>query len=127
MEFLPDDEDLRKRALGTTGLTRPELAVLLAYAKLDLDSEIVKSELPDDRIFRARSHRTISRKAATRYRGEMENHRLRREIISTVLSNRIVNLAGPVFVHRMKEMSGAPASASRARSFWPKARSDCRH
>jgi glutamate dehydrogenase len=40
----------------------------------------------------------------------MIHHRLRREIISTVLANKIINLAGPVFVHRMKEISSSPAS-----------------
>ncbi|MEI9930921.1 MAG: hypothetical protein WDM89_10320 [Rhizomicrobium sp.] len=40
----------------------------------------------------------------------MENHRLRREIITDVLANRIVNLAGPVFVSRMKETTRAPVS-----------------
>jgi len=116
VEFLPDDEALRKRALANTGLTRPELAVLLAYAKLDLDSEIVKSDVPDDEYFAPELTGYFPQKAAERFRGEMENHRLRREIISTVLSNRIVNVAGPVFVHRMKEVSGAPASAV-ARAF----------
>jgi glutamate dehydrogenase len=111
VEFLPDDENLRKRALANTGLTRPELAVLLAYAKLDLDSEIVKSDVPDDSYFAPELAGYFPPEAATRFRGEMEHHRLRREIISTVLSNRIVNVAGPVFVHRMKEVSGAPASA----------------
>ncbi len=116
VEFLPSDEELRKRALANAALTRPELAVLLAYAKLDLDSEIVKSDVPDDEYFLPELTGYFPQKAAARFRGEMENHRLRREIISTVLSNRIVNLAGPVFIHRMKEVSGAPASAV-ARAF----------
>jgi len=111
VEFLPSDEDLRKRAMAGGGLSRPELAVLLAYAKLDLDAEIIRSELPDDEYFALELAGYFPPEAASRFRGEMENHRLRREIISTVLSNRIVNLAGPVFVHRMKEVSSAPASA----------------
>ena len=109
VEFLPSDEELRRRALANAGLTRPELAVLLAYAKLDLDSEIVASELPDDPYFMPELAGYFPRAAAEKFRSELENHRLRREIISTVLANRIVNLAGPAFIQRMKEVSSAPA------------------
>jgi glutamate dehydrogenase len=108
VEFLPDDEALRKRAQAGRGLTRPELAVLLAYAKLDLDAEIVASDLPDNPYFSGELVAYFPRAAASRFPQELANHRLRREIIATSLANRIVNLAGPVFVHRMKEVSSAP-------------------
>jgi glutamate dehydrogenase len=108
VEFLPDDVELRLRAQRDLGLSRPELAVLLAYAKLDLDAEIVASDLPDDRAFVTTLSGYFPRAAVARFPAEVEQHRLRREIISTCLANRIVNLAGPVFVSRMKEMSGAP-------------------
>jgi glutamate dehydrogenase len=107
VEFLPDDETLRKRAQSGHGLTRPELAVLLAYAKLDLDAELVVSDLPDQPFFADELTAYFPRAAASRFPEELTNHRLRREIIATALSNRIVNLAGPVFVHRMKEVSSA--------------------
>jgi glutamate dehydrogenase len=116
VEFLPDDIELRKRAQADQGLTRPELAVLLAYAKLDLDAEIVASDLPDDPTFESTLTGYFPRAAVARFPGELKTHRLRREIISTALANRIVNLAGPVFVSRMKEMSGAP-DARIARAF----------
>ncbi len=116
VEFLPDDAALRRRGQQGTGLTRPELAVLLAYAKLDLDAELLASDLPDDRYFASALANYYPRAAAERFSGELPRHRLRREIISTVISNRIVNLAGPVFVHRMKEVSSAPA-ARVARAF----------
>ncbi len=108
VEFLPDDSDLRMRAQRDQGLTRPELAVLLAYAKLDLDSEIVASDLPDDPAFESALAGYFPTKAVEKFPAEIGRHRLRREIVADILSNRIVNLAGPVFVSRMKEMSGAP-------------------
>ena len=110
VEFLPDDEALRKRAQEGRSLTRPELAVLLAYSKLDLAAEIVKSGLPDDPHFAAELESYFPPVVAQKFRGEMEGHRLRREIITTVLTNQIVNLAGPVLVHRLKETSSAPAA-----------------
>jgi len=109
VEFLPTDEELRKRGQEGKGLTRPELAVLLAYAKLDLDAEILASDLPDDPYFETTLANYFPKLAATKFADALQQHRLRREIISTVLANRIVNLAGPVFIHRVKEISSAPA------------------
>ena len=107
VEFLPDDAQLRARAKDDRGLTRPELAVLLAYAKLDLKAELIASALPDEEHFESELASYFPQQAATKFRAELKNHRLRREIITDVLANRIVNLAGPVFVARMKEMTGA--------------------
>jgi glutamate dehydrogenase len=110
VEFLPNDVDLQKLENENKGLTRPELAVLLAYAKLDLDAEIVASDLPDDPTFKAVLAGYFPPAAVERFPAALEQHRLRREIISTTLANRIVNLSGPVFVSRMREMSGATGS-----------------
>ncbi len=98
------------------GFTRPELAVLMAYAKLDLDAEILNSPLPDDPAFAATLAAYFPQQAAKTFAAEPPQHRLKREIISTTIANRIVNLAGPVFVARMKEMSGA-SGAEVARAF----------
>jgi glutamate dehydrogenase len=51
VEFLPGDAQLKTLANEGKGLTRPELCVLLAYAKLDLDAEVLASPLPDDPFF----------------------------------------------------------------------------
>ena len=53
VEFLPSDADIQKLENDKKGFTRPELAVLMAYAKLDLDAEILDSALPDDPALRA--------------------------------------------------------------------------
>ncbi len=116
VEFLPADADLQTLENEGTGLTRPELAVLLAYAKLDLDAEIVASDLPDDPTFASVLAGYFPPAAVERFPAALAQHRLKREIISTGLANRIVNLAGPVFVARMKEMSGA-SGAHVARAF----------
>ncbi len=116
VEFLPSDAEIQKLENEGKGLTRPELAVLLAYAKLDLDAEILGSALPDEGAFAAMLAGYFPPLAATRFAGELPQHRLKREIVSTMLANRLVNLAGPVFVARMKEMSGA-GGAEIARAF----------
>jgi glutamate dehydrogenase len=116
VEYLPADADIQKLENESKGLTRPELAVLLAYAKLDLDAEIIASELPDEPAFAAILAGYFPPQAVKRFPEALDQHRLKREIVSTSLANRLVNLAGPVFVSRMKEMSGA-GGAQIARAF----------
>ncbi len=108
VEFLPDDLELRRRAQTAKGLTRPELAVLLAYAKLDLKAELIVSDLPEDPYFLPALTEYFPPEAVQRLPDELGKHRLKREIIADGLANSLINLAGPLFVARMKEMSGAP-------------------
>ena len=116
VEFLPSDSEIATLTHDGKGLTRPELAVLLAYAKLDLDAEILASALPDDAALAPTLAAYFPKQAASQFVGELPQHRLKREIISTGLANRIVNLAGPVFAARIKEMTGC-SGAEVARAF----------
>jgi glutamate dehydrogenase len=102
VEGLPAAEAFRSLRETGRGLTRPELAVLLAYAKIDLFDELVASDAPDDAFF-AGTLAAYFPAALRGFGGAMGKHRLRREIISTVLANDIVNLGGPTFVHRVRE------------------------
>jgi glutamate dehydrogenase len=116
VEFLPSDAAMQTLAHDGKGLSRPELCVLLAYAKLDLDAEVLASTLPDDPAFAALLAGYFPQAAVAAFPQEPERHRLKREIVSTVLINAIVNLAGPVFVLRTREVTGLSA-AQVARGF----------
>jgi glutamate dehydrogenase len=116
VEFLPSNAEMKKLEHDGKGLTRPELAVLLAYAKLDLDAELLASALPADPALHALLIGYFPPAAIAAFPGEPDRHRLKTEIVSTVLTNRLVNLAGPFFVLRMKELSGMGA-ADVARAF----------
>jgi glutamate dehydrogenase len=116
VEFLPNDDEFHRRAQSGIDLTRPELAVLLAYAKLDLDAQLAASDLPDQPFFASELGCYFPSLAVSRFPEEMIHHRLRREIIATALANRMVNLAGPVFAYRMGEISSASGAAI-ARAF----------
>jgi glutamate dehydrogenase len=120
VEYLPSATDMKKLRHDGKGLTRPELCVLLAYAKLDLDAEILASNLPDEFLCVPALEGMLTGyfppAAISAFPQEPGRHRLKREIISTVLTNRIVNLAGPVFLLRMQELSGRTA-AEVARAF----------
>jgi glutamate dehydrogenase len=110
LEFLPDDETIAERAAARRGLTRPELAVLLAYAKNALYAELLPSNFPDDRQLVADLLRYFPRTIRRSLRAGIEQHRLRREIIATFVTNSIVNRAGIAFVNELKSETGRPAS-----------------
>ena len=102
VETLPGPAAITELAAQNKGLTRPELAVLLAYGKLELSHEIVQSGAPDDPFF-LKTLKGYFPTPLARYEGDMKRHRLRREIIATVLANDMVNQAGPTFAQRLKQ------------------------
>ncbi len=109
VEGLPSPEEFRALRDGGQGLTRPELAVLMAYAKLDLYARLVDSSAPDDPAM-GFLLRDYFPPALAKLDKARDQHRLRREIVATRLSNRIVNLAGPTFA---AEKCAAGADAGR--------------
>ncbi len=110
VEGLPSRSEIAERISAKQGMTRPELAVLLAYGKLELKREIVGSEAPDDPWFE-RLLEGYFPKAMKKYSGPMRRHRLRRDIIATVVANDIVNRCGPSFAGRVLPAAGADARA----------------
>lgn len=107
VEFLPDDKTILERKAAGLGLTRPEIAVLLAYTKIHIKHEILNSDLPEDPFLSAIVETAFPPALCKRFRKEMQNHSLRRDIIATQLSNRIVNEMGITFVHRIQAETGA--------------------
>ncbi|MGI9169822.1 MAG: NAD-glutamate dehydrogenase domain-containing protein, partial [Caulobacteraceae bacterium] len=110
LEGLPDAAALAQRAKAGAGLTRPELAVLLAYGKLELFDDIIASAAPDDPHFVATLEGYFP-KAMSRFDDEMKRHRLRREIIATVIDNDLVNLCGPTFPGRLRAAAACDTAA----------------
>jgi glutamate dehydrogenase len=115
VEFLPDDMEIAERRRRSQSLTRPELAVLLAYAKLALNQELVHSNVPDDPYLGRELERYFPRAVAQRFPDALEHHRLRREIIATQLANSMINRGGPSLLVRIADQTGAaPASIAAA-------------
>jgi len=107
VEFLPDDKKIVERKNAGQGLTRPELAVLLAYTKIYLKKEILKSDLPEDKFFSQLIEGAFPQVLRKSFAAEMHKHRLHREIVATQLSNAIANEMGVTFVYRMQSETGA--------------------
>ena len=107
VEFLPDDMTLGERRKRNLTLTRPELAVLLAYAKLSLYNELLDSTVPDDPYLGRELNRYFPKEMSERYGDALHAHRLRREIIATQLTNSMINRGGATLVVRIADQTGA--------------------
>lgn len=107
IEFLPSEDQIKERLLAKKGLTAPENAVLMAYAKMWLFDALIASELPDDAYFLPALVHYFPRPLRQRFSSTMQQHPLRREIIATVIVNQLVNRVGATFVHRVQEETGA--------------------
>ncbi len=106
LEFLPDDEALAERQAGGRGLTRPELSVLLAYAKIVTFDALLASDLPDDPLLADDLVRYFPAPLQEKYGDTIARHRLRREIVATGLTNSLINRTGPAFINEMKIKTG---------------------
>ncbi|MBI4521310.1 MAG: NAD-glutamate dehydrogenase, partial [Gemmatimonadetes bacterium] len=106
-ENLPSWEELQERRAAGQTLTRPELCVLLAYSKLSLKRHLLRSAVPDE----IAAHRYLSvyfpaalveRLGAAR----LDQHPLRREIVTCGLTNDLVGIMGATFVDRTTRDTG---------------------
>ncbi len=107
IEFLPTDEELKARKAKGTGLTSPELAVLLAYSKMWLSDELMKSDVPEDPWIGTALERYFPPLLREKFASYIPRHPLKREIVATHVLNSMINRVGATFVHRLTETTGA--------------------
>ncbi|MGB7404098.1 MAG: NAD-glutamate dehydrogenase domain-containing protein, partial [Pacificimonas sp.] len=106
VEQLPTDEELTQRAANGAGLTRPELSVLLAYAKNVIYEALVASDIPDDPILVEDLEMAFPDTLTSTLPNEIRDHQLRREIIATKISNQMVNRGGIALPFELAEEHG---------------------
>lgn len=110
VEFLPTEDQIAERRTKKQALTAPERAVLLAYSKMALFDELLKSDLIDDAYVAAALRAYFPVPLRARFAAIIPLHPLKREIIATAIANSTINRTGSVFVHRMMEETGATAA-----------------
>jgi glutamate dehydrogenase len=111
VEFLPGDRQLAEMKAQGTGFARPELAVLLAYAKLSLSQDLTASPVLDDPFFQHHLMRYFPSAMQKNYAEDIAQHRLKREIIATLLTNNLINRLGMLSAHQIAEDCEADAGA----------------
>jgi glutamate dehydrogenase len=108
IEFLPSNEELSVRKAAGLGLTRPEIAVLMAYAKNLLKKSLLASTVLEDSFVYDVLGKAFPTAIQTRFHAYLDRHRLKREIIATQISNALINEMGISFVSRLQDETGAP-------------------
>jgi glutamate dehydrogenase len=115
IEYLPSDAEIAERKARGQGLTRPELSVLLSYSKLVAFQQLLDSDVPEDPYLSKELVRYFPAPLQKKYAKAMENHRLKREIIATAVTNSTINRMGATFLLRMQEDSGrSPGEVAKA-------------
>jgi glutamate dehydrogenase len=109
LEFIPTDEALIERKAGGSGLTRPELAVLISYTKAQLKAALAVPAIADDPLLAQALFSAFPAVLRESYRPALERHRLRTQIIGTKIANDMVDLMGITFVERIGQSTGANA------------------
>jgi glutamate dehydrogenase len=109
LEFLPDEETLDQRRKNNKGLTRPELSLLLSYAKIVFRKSLLQTNLPDHPDMMDWAIRYFPKALQKTYAKDIEAHKLKREIVATSITNAMVNRMGPTFVRLTMERTGASA------------------
>jgi glutamate dehydrogenase len=107
VEGLESNEELLRRVNENRGMTRPELAVLLSSAKMQLQGAIEASKLADDPTMAGELLAAFPRPMQERFGKALSEHRLRREIIATKVANRIVNRLGIIAPFSLVEEEGS--------------------
>jgi glutamate dehydrogenase len=109
LEALPSEKEIARRTELGLGLTSPELATLMAHVKLALKDNLLASDLPDQEVFAARLPDYFPEQLRARFGPEIRSHQLRREIITTMLINDLVDTAGISYAFRISEDVGVSA------------------
>lgn len=117
LAILPTRAQWQARESAGEGLTSPELSTLMAHVKLGLTGEVLASNLPDAEVFRARLPEYFPTPLRDRFAGAIREHPLRREIITTLLVNEVVDRGGITYAYRLaEELAVSAADAVRAYS-----------
>ena len=115
LEFLPSEATLAQRRSERRGLVSPEIAVVMAYCKIHLNALLLDSDLPDEPYLTPDLERYFPH-PLDGYSDQMRGHRLRRELVATVVANQLVDRAGTTFAFRLNEETGV-AVPQLARAF----------
>ena len=115
LEVLPDEAGFAALEASGQGLSSPELATLLAHTKLDLTAQVLATDLPEAGAFASRLPEYFPRAIQDRFPAAVTDHPLRREIVTTMLVNEMVDGAGMTYAFRLgEELSGTAIDAVRA-------------
>jgi len=107
LEFIPDDEEIVERQQKGKSLTRPELSVLISYAKVMLKEDLAEESFTNDPYIAEVAELAFPAVLRKKYRDDIHHHRLRKEIVATQVANDMINHMGINFAHRLIEATAS--------------------
>ncbi|QBJ98700.1 glutamate dehydrogenase [Rhodococcus sp. ABRD24] len=110
-EVLPTKKELASRAQAGLGLTRPEIAVLLAQSKNVVQQDLLNSSVPEEQVFASALSTYFPQRIREQLADEVGNHHLAREIIATKVADDLINHVGPGLIYQLEERLGVKTSA----------------
>ena len=116
IEFLPNDEEIGRRRAQKLGLTAPENAVLMAYAKMAVFDDLLASNLPEDPFYNRALKAYFPQVLTEKFSTAIAAHPLKREIIATYITNTVINRTGATFINFLAAESAA-STADVVRAF----------
>ncbi|RJS92356.1 NAD-glutamate dehydrogenase [Salinisphaera sp. Q1T1-3] len=112
LENLPDDETIELRTRERVGLTRPEIAVLISYNKIALADAALDAGVADDPGLEQWLLDGLPDQLVARFPEAVKSHRLRRELIATLVTNQMVDRLGIASAHRLPAGFGTRMEAA---------------
>jgi glutamate dehydrogenase len=104
-DALPSDSEFNERRSAGEDLSVPELAVLLAHAKIALYEELLSSTAPDYPEVAAELERYFPTRVMPAHVDAMRTHPLRRAIIANSLANDLLNHMEVTFSYRLQSQT----------------------
>lgn len=109
VEYLPALEEMNEMVANGFGLTRPEISVILSYSKNSMYSMLCKCDFSKEDLFDKYLLKYFPKEFIKTSKDIIEGHKLKNEIIATVLTNDFGNLMGTTFFHQAMEDTSSDA------------------
>ncbi len=106
IEFLPTENEVEERLKTGNGLSRPEIATILSYSKIDLFNSLLVSDVLEDNYLQKDLINYFPTALQKKYSKYIPQHRLSREIIANQVGNAVINRMGPAFMQRLGDETG---------------------
>ncbi|MBY4213346.1 NAD-glutamate dehydrogenase [Rhodococcus fascians] len=105
-EVLPTKKELVSRTQAGLGLTRPEIAVLLAQSKNVVQKDLLDSTVPEEPVLASSLRTYFPERIRSQLTAEISEHHLAREIIATKIADDLINHVGPGLIYQLDERLG---------------------
>ena len=111
LEYLPENHEINEREKQGLTFTRPELAIVLSYAKVELKEAFIAADLTTEPSLVAYVNTAFPEIIVQRFPEPLSRHPLLKEIVATQVANDVVHILGITAAHRLASSTGSTLKA----------------